>query len=62
MEAAVALKVMDGKGLQATAAALGIAPVTARSHLAAIFGKTGTRRQAELVRVLLQNTNGVRGE
>jgi DNA-binding CsgD family transcriptional regulator len=61
-EAAVALQVLNGKGLQAAAAVLGIAPVTARSHLAAIFAKTGTSRQAELVRVLLQSDGGVRSE
>lgn len=61
-EAAVAVQVLNGKGLQAAAAALRIAPVTARSHLAAIFAKTHTSRQAELVRVLLQSDSGTRSE
>ena len=58
-EAAVAVELLNGHGLKA-AAALGIAPVTARTHLTAIFGKTGTHRQAELVRVLLQHGSGIR--
>jgi len=28
---------------------------TARAHLAHVFDKTGTRRQAELVRLILQS-------
>jgi DNA-binding CsgD family transcriptional regulator/PAS domain-containing protein len=42
-----------GEGLDATAAALGIAITTARTHLQRIFDKTGTSRQAELVRLVL---------
>lgn len=55
MEAAVAVRVLAGKGLKAAAARLGIAPTTARTHLTAVFDKTGTRRQADLVRLLLQS-------
>lgn len=47
-EAAVAVQVGRGNGLAAAAKALGIAPSTAKSHLKQVFGKTGTRRQAEL--------------
>jgi DNA-binding CsgD family transcriptional regulator/GAF domain-containing protein len=54
MEAAVALQLLDGRGLTGAAAQLGIAPTTARTHLTAVFGKTGTRRQVDLVRLLLQ--------
>jgi DNA-binding CsgD family transcriptional regulator len=61
-EAAVALGVLSGGGLKAVAARLGIAPTTARTHLTAIFEKTGTRRQADLVRALLQNGSAVREE
>jgi DNA-binding CsgD family transcriptional regulator len=61
-EAAVALGVLSGGGLKAVAARLGIAPTTARTHLTAIFEKTGTRRQADLVRALLQNGGAVREE
>jgi DNA-binding CsgD family transcriptional regulator len=58
-EAAVALGVLSGGGLKAIAARIGIAPTTARTHLTAIFEKTGTRRQADLVRTLLQNSDVV---
>ena len=53
-EAAMAIEVLNGGGLKAAAARLGIAPTTARTHLTSIFDKTGTRRQAELVRILLK--------
>jgi len=53
-EAAMAIEVLNGGGLKAAAARLGVAPTTARTHLTSIFNKTRTRRQAELVRILLQ--------
>jgi DNA-binding CsgD family transcriptional regulator len=37
--------------LAETAAALGIAPTTAKSHLENIFAKTGVARQADLMRL-----------
>jgi DNA-binding CsgD family transcriptional regulator len=42
-----------GLSLDEAAEALGVAMATARTHLARIFDKTGTRRQAELVRLVL---------
>ncbi len=53
-EAAMAIEVLNGGGLKAAAARLGIAPTTARTHLTSIFNKTRTRRQADLVRILLR--------
>jgi DNA-binding CsgD family transcriptional regulator/GAF domain-containing protein len=53
-EAAFALEIIKGDGRQAAADRLGITVGTARSHLSSIFDKTGSRRQAELVRLLLQ--------
>ncbi len=53
-EAIFAAEISRGDGLQAVADRLAIAPSTARSHLTRIFEKTGTRRQAELVRLLMQ--------
>ena len=53
-EAEVALGVAAGEGLPAVAAMRGIAPSTARSHLQRVFEKTGTRRQAQLARLLAQ--------
>jgi len=52
-EAAFALEIVKGDGRQAAADRLGITVGTARSHLSRIFDKTGSRRQAELVRLLL---------
>ncbi|WP_198370442.1 helix-turn-helix transcriptional regulator [Roseomonas rosulenta] len=43
-----------GAALADAAAALGIAGTTAKTHLARIFSKTGTTRQAELVALALQ--------
>lgn len=52
-EMALANEIVSGDGLQATADRLKITRATARTHLAHIFSKTGTRRQAELVNLLL---------
>ena len=52
-EAALALEILAGDGLQACAGRLGISQTTARTHLSHVFEKTGARRQAELVRLLL---------
>ena len=59
-EAAVAVEVLEADGLQAAARRLGISLATAHSHLAQVFDKTGTRRQAELVRLLLQSQPAAR--
>ena len=53
-EAVFAAEISRGDGLQAVAERLSIAQTTARTHLTRIFEKTGTRRQAELVRLLMQ--------
>ena len=53
-EAALALEIIAGRRLQDAAERLHISVPTARTHLAHIFQKTGTGRQAELIRVLLQ--------
>lgn len=52
-EAALAERLAGGDPLAAAAASHGIAESTARSHLARIFEKTGTHRQAELVKLLV---------
>ena len=57
-EADVAMEIAQGDGREAAAARLGIAVSTARMHLTRIFEKTGARRQAELVRVILQPDDG----
>jgi DNA-binding CsgD family transcriptional regulator len=53
-EANLAVEIARGDGRKAAAARLGIAVTTARTHLTHIFEKTGVRRQAELVRLVLQ--------
>ena len=57
-EAGFAIEILNGDGIQAAADRLSISKATARTHLSRIFDKTGTRRQAELVRVLL-STNSI---
>ena len=52
-EAALARDILAGNDLTASAARRRITLNTARVHLRRIFEKTGTRRQAELMRLLL---------
>jgi DNA-binding CsgD family transcriptional regulator len=52
-EAALAVDILAGNDLRASAAHRGITRNTARVHLRRLFEKTGTRRQAELMRLLL---------
>lgn len=61
-EASVAVHVLCGDGLKAAARRLGISVETVRSHLRHIFDKTGVKRQAELVRLLLSSCHVIRGE
>ena len=53
MEAALAAEILKGDGRKAAARRCGISDASAKTHLANIFEKTGTHRQAELVRFLL---------
>jgi DNA-binding CsgD family transcriptional regulator len=59
-EAAVAVEVLEADGLQPAARRLGISLATAHTHLAHVFAKTGTHRQSELVRLLLQSQPAIR--
>lgn len=52
-EARLATALAEGIGLPEAAEQLGITHETAKSTLRVVFAKTGTRRQAELVRLLL---------
>jgi DNA-binding CsgD family transcriptional regulator len=52
-EAALAVDILAGHDLAASALRRGITPNTARVHLRRLFDKTGTHRQAELMRLLL---------
>lgn len=53
-EARLAMRLAAGDDLRSAAAALGIAYPTARTELMAIFRKTETRRQGELIMLLLK--------
>jgi DNA-binding CsgD family transcriptional regulator len=60
-EAAVAAALARGQDVAAAARHLGIAPGTTRNHLKAVFLKTGTRRQGELVSLILRLTRFTAG-
>ena len=55
-EARVLAQLISGEGLTVAARHLDIARSTARTHLARILEKTGTHRQAELVRLFFETT------
>ena len=59
-EARLVLRIVAGDSLRSSAAALGIGYETARTTLKSVFHKTGTRRQAELVIVVIHAMNGQR--
>ncbi len=59
-ESLLAVDILSGEGLGASARRLGVAIETARTHLRHIFAKTGARRQAELVRLLFSARHPVR--
>jgi DNA-binding CsgD family transcriptional regulator len=59
-EAGIACEVVKGSGLVECASRIGISQATARTHLHRVFEKTGTKRQAELVRKVLASRPVVR--
>jgi DNA-binding NarL/FixJ family response regulator len=52
-EAAVAIRLIQGDGIKPIAESMCLSAGTVRTHVQHIFDKTGTHRQAELVRTLL---------
>lgn len=56
-EARVGVKLLEGLDAKATAQALGISFFTVRAHLAQIFQKTHTNRQAEFVSLVMRSLN-----
>ena len=58
-EAAVAARILRGEGLQAVADDLRVSLETVRTHRQRVFEKTQTRRQAELVRLILGAHPGI---
>ena len=59
-EARVASALTLGKTIEQIAVEFGISTITVRSHLKRVFDKTDTRRQADLVRLLLSTWSDVR--
>jgi DNA-binding CsgD family transcriptional regulator len=55
-EAKLTLALLNGNSLKQIADCLGISYETTRTHLKRILSKTGTRRQGELVRLLLTSS------
>lgn len=53
-ETALALRLTEGQSVSAAAAELGVSQNTVRTHLKRLFSKTGTKRQGELVSLLLR--------
>lgn len=51
-ETAVVSEAIRGDGIAALARRLGISRTTARTHIQHVFDKTGTHRQAELIRLV----------
>jgi DNA-binding CsgD family transcriptional regulator len=61
-EAVFAVEISKGDGLLAAAGRLGVSLATVKTHLAHVFDKTGARRQAELVRLILQRQPAMRAD
>ncbi len=59
-EADVAVMVLRGEGLKPIADELSLSLATVKTHLHHVFEKTGTHRQAELVRLLLTINSHIR--
>jgi DNA-binding CsgD family transcriptional regulator len=59
-EAQVARQLLQGFDIAGTAAQLGIGTETVRSRVRRVLAKTGTNRQCELIRLLLQEASGMR--
>ena len=53
-QARLALLLFDGKSVKEAAADLGITEGSARQYLKQVFRKTGARRQADLVRIMIR--------
>jgi DNA-binding CsgD family transcriptional regulator len=61
-ESRFVVEILRGDGIAASAERLGILPGTARTHLHRVLAKTGTRRQADLVRLVLGARHGASSE
>jgi DNA-binding CsgD family transcriptional regulator len=56
-ELRVLLAIVEVGGVPEVADALGIAASTVRTHLTQLFAKTGTNRQADLVKLVVRYSN-----
>jgi DNA-binding CsgD family transcriptional regulator len=61
-ESAFLFEIVRGDGLRAVATLLGVSRATARTHLRHMFEKTGTQRQAALVRLATNGAGALRDE
>ncbi|WP_432241293.1 helix-turn-helix transcriptional regulator [Herbaspirillum robiniae] len=60
-EARLAEALLDNQTVESYSLAVGVSRNTVRTHLASLFAKTGTRRQAELLRMLMLSEPQVPG-
>ena len=60
-ELRVLVAIVEVGGVQETAEALGIAETTVKTHLRRVFAKTGTGRQADLVKLVAGFANPLVG-
>jgi DNA-binding CsgD family transcriptional regulator len=58
-EASLAARLAQGQDLKTAARGLAMAPSTARTHLKAVFEKTSTHRQSDLIQLLLRIPAGL---
>lgn len=61
-ESRIAALLVQGRSLDETAADLGIAQQTVRTHVKRILGKTATKRQGELIALILRSSPMIRGD
>jgi DNA-binding CsgD family transcriptional regulator len=61
-ELRVLLAIVQVGGVPETAGALGVAEATVKTHLHRLFGKTGTNRQADLVKLVAGFSNPLMGQ
>lgn len=60
-EAALALRLANGLTLDEASSELGVSRNTAKSHLSAVFAKTGVARQTKLVQLILKSVAPIGG-